>query len=105
MNIVKTKSFKPDSEEWTPRIIDGDGYCSPACAGRCTIEKFNSAVKMAEHLAERMGEDWTPVVWENLGWHSKITRPNCEIYIHGKSCWINMTLPGFGQITTTTDDP
>lgn len=27
-----------------------------------------------------LGKGWKPVVWENLGWHSKVKKGNVEVY-------------------------
>ncbi len=60
------------SDRWTP-IRDGAVYCSPACGGKCTMEDFEWATKEAEKLARLMGDGWEPHVWENLGWHYRVT--------------------------------
>ncbi len=53
---------------WTP-IRHGDRYCAPACGYGCTYADYRAAVKAAAKLAHTMGPDWSPGVWENLGWH------------------------------------
>ncbi len=92
-------------------IRDGEKYCAPFCGGGCTWTQYQHALKIAQVLCNRMGSDkWKPEVWENLGWHAKIVRPGCEIYIHTNkqrptSYWINLKISGLGQITLTTSDP
>lgn len=61
---------------WTP-VRRGASYCSPACGGKgafgCTWSKFQTATRKAKALAKRMGKNWKPRVWENLGWHWEVT--------------------------------
>ncbi len=56
---------------WKP-VRHGDTYCSPACGGGCTYAEFEKATKKAAALAKRLGPNWKPKVWENLGWHYSI---------------------------------
>ncbi len=60
--------------DWTPRA-NGKFYGSPACCGAkfCTRADFDLATKRAAALAKRMGAGWEPDVWENLGWHYRVT--------------------------------
>jgi hypothetical protein len=60
--------------DWTPQLR-GKIYCSPACGGTkgfCTRAAYDRAVKDSADLAQRLGDDWEPVVWENLGWHWRV---------------------------------
>lgn len=61
-------------KDWTP-IRLGNVYCSPACGGNCTWEKYQAAVKRGNVLAKLLGPGWKGEVWENLGWHYKVTYP------------------------------
>ena len=57
-----------EDARWTP-VRRGQRYCSPGCGADCTHAEFVSATKSAEVLAEQLGDEWKPRVWENLGWH------------------------------------
>lgn len=52
---------------------DGQHYCSPSCGRGCRKEWYDAAVRNALALAARMGDGWEPQVWENLGWHYRVT--------------------------------
>lgn len=68
---------------WTPQLSpDGVFYCSPRCGGGrfCRREWFDMATRKAEELARRMGDGWTPDVWENLGWHYSVRKGTARIY-------------------------
>lgn len=95
---------EPKIDRWQA-VHNGDKYCAPACGGGCTYADYVKAVADAQTAALAMGEGWEPVVWENLGWHSKIVHPHCEIYLHRSTYWIDMRLPGLGQISNYYDNP
>jgi hypothetical protein len=62
---------------WTP-VRMGSSYCSPACGGGCTHDKFRAATSLAEKVAGQLNRldpegKWEPNVWENLGWYSSVT--------------------------------
>lgn len=59
---------------WTPRRR-GHIYCSPGCGAGCTFAAFERAETEAAKLAKKLGRDWTPRVWENLGWHYEARSP------------------------------
>lgn len=42
--------------------------------GRNRISMFDRATKDAAALAARLGDGWTPCVWENLGWHWEVQK-------------------------------
>jgi hypothetical protein len=52
-------------------VLDAEAgtLCSPSCGCHCTVDAFVDATVQAEQLAERLGGDWAPVVWENCGWN------------------------------------
>lgn len=43
--------------------------CAPWCGGGCTLTEKRRAERGARSLVKRLGPDWKPRVWENLGWH------------------------------------
>lgn len=55
-------------------------YCSPWCGGGCKRAAYDKAVADAAALAQRMGDGWEPVVWENLGWYYRIEKGVAELY-------------------------
>lgn len=66
---------------WVPVLSeDGQFYCSPRCgSGKfCRREWYDIATARATELATRMGDGWTPHVWENLGWHYSAQRLDGE---------------------------
>lgn len=82
--------IRDDVQDWKPRFYRQSGiYCSPACGCKCTRSDFDDATRKASELATRMGERWTPIVWENFGWHYKIEKGVFEICpsSDGYSAW------------------
>lgn len=65
------KAMSTKLERWTP-VRTRKIYCSPGCGGKCTCAAFLLASKQAKRLAKRLGTDWKPNVWENLGWYYKV---------------------------------
>lgn len=55
-------------------VISGDTYCSPRCGVGCKAAAYERASREAVELATRLGEGWTPVVWEYLGWRYRAER-------------------------------
>ena|SRR5580704_13992510 len=81
--LSRSKTTNPD---WTPRHLPGGIYCSPACAGArgfCTEAAYNHANKEAEKLAKRLGDGWKVEIWENLGWHYRVSKGCFEIHRDG----------------------
>lgn len=73
----------PDEKGWTPiQSDDGQFYCSPRCGGGkfCRREWHDMAVKKADELAVRLGDGWTPRVWENLGWFYSAEKGRCAVH-------------------------
>ena len=66
--------------KWVARDLPGGIYCAPRCGGGCTKADYRRAVKESAALATRMGDGWEPDVWENLGWHYKVTKGVAEIW-------------------------
>lgn len=58
---------------WEP-VRRGPVYCAPACGGGCTWLAYQECVKQAAALAKRLGKEWEPRVWENLGWYWEVVR-------------------------------
>ena len=64
-------------------LIDGGvTYCAPACGRGCTSKEYDVAVASAALLARTLGTDWTPKVWENLGWHYVARSPCDRLSVH-----------------------
>jgi hypothetical protein len=57
-------------------VQEGKKRCSPACGGGCTQAQYERAVSDADKLVKRLGPDWCPRVWENLGWHYSVISPD-----------------------------
>lgn len=51
--------------------LRGGTYCGPRCGAGCTKQQFDDAKAEAEELATALGSQWTPTVWENMGWHAE----------------------------------
>lgn len=71
-------ALKPD-EGWKPRR-HGDVFCSPRCGGGCTYAAYERACAEGAALAAKMGQGWKREVWENLGWHYKVSKGCAHIH-------------------------
>lgn len=58
---------------WSP-VLRGRFYCSPRCGCKCTKAAHDTAVKQSQELADKLGDGWTPRVWENGGWHWEVAK-------------------------------
>lgn len=68
---------------WDP-ILRGNIYCAPACGRGCTLAEFELADLRGRELAERLGNGWTYVVRENLGWSYKAISACERIKVSGE---------------------
>lgn len=50
----------------------GARFCAPACGRGCTVAEHRRAVELAHDVAVKLGKGWTGIVWENMGWHTKV---------------------------------
>lgn len=68
-----------------PAVRKADGtYCSPWCGMGCTLAEFEKATADAEALAKKLGANWEPHVWENMGWHhAAFHGEKLKMYQHG----------------------
>lgn len=80
---------------WTA-VRKGDTYCAPACGGSCKFTAFELATKRAADLATRLGPEWEPVVFENLGWHYSVKSPCGRIHVN--EYWRTPIAPNDGII-------
>jgi hypothetical protein len=71
----------PSKLSWTP-VRKGDKYCAPACGAGCTFEAYRTAQIKAKELAERLGPDWVPHVWENMNWYYCAKSHNGFMKVH-----------------------
>ncbi len=58
---------------WLP-VRCGNVYCSPSCGSGCTKVAHDRAQREVALLVGQLGRDWTPHVWENMGWHFRVTK-------------------------------
>ncbi len=58
------------NKRWTP-VHRGGVYCSPACGCGCRYSEYVRVKELAAKLAKHLGPGWSPVVWENSGWHGE----------------------------------
>ncbi|MGH9388966.1 MAG: hypothetical protein ACRD1Z_05070 [Vicinamibacteria bacterium] len=63
---------------WKPRAL-GALYCSSACGGGCTREKYDRARREAAGLTRALGPGWKARVWENLGWHYEARKATLKV--------------------------
>ena len=56
------------SLSWKP-IRSGNEYCAPACGHSCSYSEFKKATEQANELCKKLGNEFKPRVWENIGWH------------------------------------
>lgn len=61
------------NKRWAP-VRKGKIYCSPGCGAGCTYKEYERAISKSNRLQKKMGPGWKTRVWENLGWHYKLTR-------------------------------
>lgn len=107
---MSTENVVKQAPEWTP-VRDGDRYCSPACGGRCRFADYEAATAKAAELAARLtdhfGVEWTPRVWENLGWHYKAIRGRHEVGPQPRvgGYWVSLIFEGVGQLHTAGPNP
>lgn len=80
---------------WTP-VRRGKVYCSPLCGHNCTWADYRAAKTRANKLAKKLGLGWEGVVWDNLGWHFKVTHllPGGRLDVHEENdgrytCYLN----------------
>src|SRR6266404_9845304 len=84
---------------WKP-VRKGKFYCAPACGGGCLLGDFDRAMAAACACARELGSGWAPDVYENLGWHWKVTRQGIgktEFSIHptyGGVYWASLAIDG-----------
>lgn len=95
--------------DWTPRRR-GEVYCAPACGRGCTWSEYERALEKAQQLADSLGPNWQPKVWENLGWHYKARIPHVAVHQNGTNsftAFFDATDPdsGAGTWTATADSP
>lgn len=69
------------ANNWKPQLR-GEIYCSSACGGGCTKAAYDTATENATNLSKRLGPDWKPIVFENLGWHYKVVSPCGRLKIY-----------------------
>ena len=62
----------------------GPFYCSPWCGAKCTIVAYDAACFKGKALAEQLGPNWKPHVWENMGWYySAVDASGCwKVHVH-----------------------
>lgn len=85
---------KPKVLSWVAKRT-GPIYCAPACGFKCTYADYNAASKKALKLAITLGNGFVPEVWENMGWHWKVTFGKIAIHerrdVDGPKVWYDGT--------------
>jgi hypothetical protein len=72
----------------------GPIYCASACGGGCTWDQYQEAKRRAAALCLKLGINWVPDVYENLGWHYR-AKSKCgrlAVYVDRKglcACFFN----------------
>ncbi len=77
--------------EWIP-LKEGDIFCSPACGLGCTRVNYEDAIVAGYELACRLGDGWSPRVWENGRWNYQACKGTLTI---------SPTKTGWKALTTT----
>ena len=98
------------SADPTKPVRQGDIYCSPRCGFCCTRAAYDQAVQEAAELAERMGEGWTPRVWENWGWNYDVGKEGLRITVARsgssiKGGWVVKQFTAWINVENTDDGP
>lgn len=87
---------RPLAPRNTPRR-NGIYYGSDACCGAkfCTWAAFQEAMQKSKALAEQLGPDWSPRVWENLGWYWEVVDEGGVWHIdeHAGGYWAYISAP------------
>lgn len=65
-----------------PPVRRGAVFCSPWCGSGCTWAAHEKAHERAAALAASLGPNWTPRVWENMGWHFCSQHATLPIEVH-----------------------
>jgi len=73
LNRKRDEAVKQTKRDWSPRLY-GIYYCSPACGSKCKKVDYDNAKEAAETVAKTLGKAWKPELWENFGWHWRVTR-------------------------------
>jgi len=71
-------------------VLRGKIYCSPACGFDCLKSDYDKAVEKADRVAKELGLGWKTVVWENCGWHARVEKGKCVIFLYAgdrSCCW------------------
>lgn len=106
-----------ESGGWMP-VRRGDEFCSPNCGFGCTHAAYEQATREARALAERLGGDWKPRVWENTGWRYEVGLGVCRItvtlkgggaisggwVVAGYTAWINTSPQFISEIRETPEE-
>jgi hypothetical protein len=95
---------------WKP-LARGNRYCAPACGRGCTRAEFQLAHRRGVQLADSLGDGWSHLVWENLGWHYKAVSPCGRIAVYPSP--LRPTLPqdpytaylGDGRFSAIASEP
>jgi hypothetical protein len=69
------------TKRWKP-VRRGPIYCSPRCGAGCTHKAFLAVTAKAAKTARRLGEGWSPVVYENMGWFWRVEFGDPSKYPH-----------------------
>lgn len=85
----------PDPDfAWTPQHLGKGIYCSPACGGLCTYAAYTRAIHASAALARKLGPGWKPKVWENLGWHWRVEKGGCQVWLERDGKYRILMNPG-----------
>lgn len=76
-----TKKSTNTADEHFP-VRNGLIYCAPFCGRGCTYKSFRAATISAARIANHLGPDWAPHVWENLGWHWSVRSKDGQWKLH-----------------------
>jgi hypothetical protein len=99
---------------WKP-VRRGNRFCAPACGRGCTVQEHRDAERQALKLAARLasvqtdvkGRRWKIRLFENLGWHWRITKGAVTVYKSGRtySACFNISGPWGGNAVSFDDTP
>jgi len=67
----------------------GNDYCSPKCGFGCKLASYDRAAGEADALAQRMGNGWEPIVWENCGWNYMVKKECVTIHVDRRGSGIS----------------
>lgn len=97
LSHTPTSEPRTDNTNWRSWKAERRGaiFCAPACGAGCTKKAHDAAQRKAKALAKRLGREWKPHVWENLGWHYSVELADRRLQVHEQQHGRSLTYTAF----------